>query len=113
MVSYLITPLVMLICTVEYLPGKNYEILGIVKGCTVNSKHIGKDIGAGFKGIVGGELKGYTEMIEEAREIAHNRMVSAASNLGADAIIGVRYGTSSVMQGAAEVLAYGTAIRFV
>jgi len=103
----------MIISTVDYLPGKNYEIIGIVKGCMVNTKHIGKDIGASLKTIVGGELKGYTEMLEESRRIADDRMIDAAVRMGADAIIGVRYGTSSLMQGAAEIMVYGTAVRFI
>ncbi|MBQ2753218.1 MAG: YbjQ family protein [Firmicutes bacterium] len=102
----------MILSTVEYLPGKNYEILGVVKGCIVNTKHIGKDIGASLKTIVGGELRGYTEMLEEARQAADSRMIQAALNMGADAIIGIRYGTSSLMQGAAEIMVYGTAIKF-
>ncbi len=103
----------MILSTVEYLPGKNYEILGVVKGCIVNTKHIGKDIGASLKTIVGRELRGYTEMLEEARQAADSRMVQVALNMGADAIIGIRYGTSSLMQGAAEIMVYGTAIRFI
>ena len=102
----------MKIVNVDYLPG--YEIveaLGIVKGQVVQSKNIGKDIGASFKTIVGGELKGYTEMLLEARQIATKRMVDEAESLGADAIINVRYGSSSIMAGAAEIIAYGTAVK--
>ena len=102
----------MKIVNVDYLPG--YEIveaLGIVKGQTVQSKNIGKDIGAGFKTIVGGELAGYTDMLKEARQIATKRMVDEAESLGADAIINIRYGSSSVMSGAAEIIAYGTAVK--
>ena len=87
----------MIISTTENI-GKNYEVIGIVKGTTVNSRHIGKDIGASFKTIVGGEIKGYTEMIEEAQKIATERMVSDAERMNADAIVGVRLSTSSVMQ---------------
>ena len=101
----------MLISTVENI-GKEYTVLGIVRGTTVNSKNIGRDIGASFKTIVGGEIKGYTEMIDEAVETATGRMVNAAERLGADAIIGMRYTTSSVMQAASEVTAYGTAVKF-
>ena len=94
-------------------PGKNYEILGLVKGTVVQSKNLGKDFMAGMKTLVGGEIVGYTEMIVEARAIATKRMVDEAEALDADAVIGVRYGSSSVMQSAAEVVAYGTAIRFI
>ena len=89
----------MIISTTENI-GKNYEVIGIVKGTTVNSRHIGKDIGASFKTIVGGEIKGYTEMIEEAQKIATERMVSDAERMNADANVGVRLSTSSVMQSA-------------
>ena len=102
----------MKLVNIDYLPG--YEIveaLGIVKGQTVQSKNIGKDIGAGFKTIVGGELAGYTDMLKEARQIATKRMVDEAESLGADAIINIRYGSSSVMSGAAEIIAYGTALK--
>ena len=102
----------MKLVNIDYLPG--YEIveaLGIVKGQTVQSKNIGKDIGAGFKTIVGGELASYTDMLKEARQIATKRMVDEAECLGADAIINIRYGSSSVMSGAAEIIAYGTAVK--
>ena len=102
----------MIISTTENI-GKNYEGIGIVKGTTVNSRHIGKDIGASFKTIVGGEIKGYTEMIEEAQKIATERMVSDAERMNADAIVGVRLSTSSVMQSASEITAYGTAVKFI
>ena len=92
--------------------GKEYEVLGLVKGEIVQSKHFGKDFMAGMKTLVGGEIKGYTEMIKEARQIATRRMVDEAEKLGADAIVGVKYGSSTVMQGAAEVIAYGTAVKF-
>lgn len=101
----------MLLVNIDYLPGKELEILGMVKGSTIQSKHIGKDIGASFKTLVGGELRGYTEMMNEARDIATNRMVEEAKALGADAVINVRYTTSAVMQNAAEVMAFGTAVR--
>jgi len=109
----------MKLVTIESWPGKNYEILGMVKGTVVQSKNLGKDFMAGMKTLVGGVIVGYTEMIDEvrviveARAIATKRMVDEAETLGADAIIGVRFGSSSVMQSAAEVLAYGTAIRFI
>ena len=102
----------MKLVNIDYLPG--YEIveaLGIVKGQTVQSNNIGKDIGAGFKTIVGGELASYTDMLKEARQIATKRMVDEAESLGADAIINIRYGSSSVMSGAAEIIAYGTALE--
>ena len=102
----------MLTVNVDYIPGKELELLGLVKGATIQTRHMGKDIGAGLKTIVGGELKGYTEMMDSARRIATGRMEEEAAKLGADAIINVRYTTSAVMQGAAEVLAYGTAVKF-
>ena len=103
----------MKLATIENWPGKNYEILGLVKGTVVQSKNLGKDFMAGMKTLVGGEIVGYTEMIAEARAIATKRMVDEAEALDADAVIGVRYGSSSVRQSAAEVVAYGTAIRFI
>ncbi len=102
----------MLLTTTEQITGKELEILGLVKGATIQSKHIGKDLGAGFKSIVGGELTGYTEMMEEAREVATKRMVKEAEALGADAIVSLHFSTSAILQGAAEVMAYGTAVRF-
>jgi uncharacterized protein YbjQ (UPF0145 family) len=84
----------------------------MVKGCVVQSKNFGKDFMAGMKTLVGGEIKGYTEMLIEARQIATKRMVDEAKALGADAVVGVTYGSSAVMQGAAEVIAYGTAVKF-
>ncbi len=102
----------MLILTLDHIPGRDIEAIDMVKGAVVQSKHIGKDFLAGFKTIVGGEITGYTEMLNEARNIATERMVQNAQALGADAIIGVRYGSSAVMEGSAEVLAYGTAVRF-
>ena len=102
----------MLIVTTPTIPGKELELLGMVEGSTIQSSHIGRDIGASLKTIVGGELKGYSEMMERARAQATERMVERARAMGADAIISVRYATSSIMQGAAEVLAYGTAVRF-
>lgn len=101
----------MIIMTIENV-GKPFEVLGLVRGSMIQSKHIGKDMMAGFKNIVGGELKGYTEMMEESRELAVKRMTDQAKMLGADAIIGMRFTSSSVMQGAAEVTAYGTAVKF-
>lgn len=103
----------MKLVSINEFPGKNYEVLGIVKGCIVQSKNVGRDLMASFKTLVGGEIAGYTEMLNEARQIATKRMVDEANALGADAIIGVTYGSSAVMQGAAEVIAYGTAIKFI
>jgi len=87
------------------------EIIGLVRGNTVQAKHIGKDIVAGFRNVVGGEIKEYTEMLSESREIALKRMEEKAQKLGADAIINVRFMTSAIMGGAAEILAYGTAVK--
>ena len=102
----------MILTTTETISGKELETLGLVRGATIQSKHIGKDIGAGFKTLVGGELKGYTEMMNEARAIATKRMVEDAESLGADAVVCMRYASSAIMQGAAEVIAYGTAVKF-
>ncbi len=102
----------MIISTTENI-GKNYEVIGIAKGTTVNSRHIGKDIGASFKTIIGGEIKGYTEMIEEAQRIATERMIEDAQSMGADAVVCTRFSTSSVMQSASEITVYGTAVKFI
>ena len=102
----------LIITTTEEIPGKKVvEILGVVKGNTVRARNIGRDIGAGFKNLVGGEIKTYTDMISHSREEAYNRMVNQAIDLKADAIIGVRFMTSMIMQGASEMLAYGTAVK--
>ena len=103
----------MKLMTIEALPGQNYAVLDVVKGTVVYSKNFGRDFMAGMKTLVGGEIVGYTEMLNEARQIATKRMVDAAEALGADAVIGMRYASSSVMQGAAEVIAYGTAVKFL
>lgn len=98
--------------TTDSLPGKKVtQVLGIVKGSTIRARHIGRDVMAGLKNIVGGEIKSYTQMIQQSREEAFNRMVNDASDLKADAVINVRFITSMVMQGAAEILAYGTAVK--
>lgn len=102
----------MILLTIEYVPGREIEALGLVKGTVVQSKNFGKDFMAGMKTIVGGEIRGYTEMLIEARQIATKRMVDEAEALGADAVVGLRYGSASVMQGAVEVIAYGTAVKF-
>ncbi len=90
---------------------QKYKVLGLVKGSTIRTKHLGKDILSVLKALMGGELREYTEMIMEARQQAQNRMVSEAEKLGANAIVGVRFGTSQVLQGAAEIVAYGTAVK--
>ena len=102
---------IMMLVNIDYIPGKELEVLGMVKGTVVQSKNFGKDFMAGMKTLVGGEITGYTEMLNEARQIAVKRMVDEAEKLGADAVINIRYGSSAVMQGAAEVIAYGTAVR--
>ena len=103
----------MKLLTIDYVPGKEIEALGLVRGTTVQTKNVGKDFMAGMKTLVGGELTGYTEMLIEARRIATKRMVDEAEALGADAVVGVMYGSSAIMQGAAEVIAYGTAVRII
>lgn len=102
----------MIYTTTETVPGKEIEaVLGIVNGNMVQSKHVGRDIMAGLKGIVGGELKGYTEMLMEARNIAVERLIEDAQKLNADAIVGIRFTTSSVTDGASEILVFGTAVK--
>ncbi len=102
----------MILVNTDTIPGAEIiEALGIVRGSTIQSKHIGKDILAGFKTIVGGEITEYTEMLESARKVALGRMVKSAEELGADAIINIRFATSNIMQGAAELLVYGTAVK--
>ena len=103
----------MKLLSIDYIPGMEFEALDMVKGTVVNSKNFGKDFMAGMKTLVGGEIVSYTEMLNEARQIAVKRMVDEAKALGADAVIGVKYGSSQVMQGAAEVIAYGTAVRYL
>ena len=101
-----------IITTGNEVPNKKViKILGVVKGSTVRARNIGRDIGAGFKNLIGGEIKTYTDMIKTSREEAYNRMVNEAIEKGADAIIGMRFMTSMVMQGASEMLAYGTAVK--
>ena len=103
----------MKLLSIDYIPGKEIEDLGIVKGTVVHTKNVGRDFMAAMKTLVGGELVGYTQMLNEARQIATKRMVDEAIELGADAVINVRYGTSSVMSGAADVIAYGTAVKIL
>ena len=101
----------MILTTLESVPGrKTVRHLGLVQGSTVRAKNVGKDILAGFKNIVGGELKGYTELLQEARQEATNRMIQDATKMGANAVVNIRFGTSSIAQGAAELFAYGTAV---
>lgn len=101
----------MILVNTDYIAGKELEMLGMVKGSTIQSKNVGKDITQSFKTLVGGELKAYTEMMNEARALATKRMVEEAEKLGADAIVNIRYASAAVMQGAAEVMAYGTAVK--
>ena len=102
----------MILVTTETIPGKEFEALGMVKGNTIKTKNVGRDITQGFKHLVGGELKAYTEMMNEARALATKRMVEEAEALGADAVVCVRYASAEVMSGAAEIMAYGTAVKF-
>ena len=102
----------MILVNTDYVSGKDLETIGLVKGSTIQSKNIGKDILQGFKTIIGGELKGYTEMMNEARALATKRMVQEAEGLGADAVVNIRYSSAAIMQNAAEVIAYGTAVKF-
>ena len=103
----------MKLVSIESYPGKEIEVLGLVKGTIVQTKNIGRDFMAGMKTLVGGEITSYTDMLNEARQIAVKRMVDEAKELGADAVIGIRYSSAQMMQGAAEVLAYGTAVKFL
>jgi uncharacterized protein YbjQ (UPF0145 family) len=102
----------MILVNTDYISGKELETLSLVKGSTVQAKHLGKDIAQAFKSMVGGELKFYSELMNEARALATKRMVEDAEKLGADAIVNIRYASASVMSSAAEVIAYGTAVKF-
>jgi uncharacterized protein YbjQ (UPF0145 family) len=102
----------MLIVTTDGVPGKQLEALGLVQGNVVRAKHIGRDIAAGFKTLVGGEIRGYTELMNDARRIAIERMAENAKNMRADAVVCVKIETCSIMQGCSEVTAYGTAVKF-
>lgn len=102
----------MILVTTDYFSGKETEMLGIVKGSTIQCVHFGKDLGSAFKTLVGGELVSYNEMMNAARALATKRMVAEAEEMGADAILAVRYASAEVMNGAAEVMAYGTAVKF-
>ena len=103
----------MILVNTDYVSGKELETLSIVKGSTIQSKHVGKDIMQSFKTLVGGELTAYNDMMNEARAIATKRMVAEAESLGADAVVNIRYASAAVMQGAAEVIVYGTAVKFI
>ena len=103
----------MKLLSIDYIPGQEIEALGMVKGAVVQTKHFGKDFMAGMKTLVGGEIAAYTEMLNEARQIAVKRRVDEALDMGADAVIGVRYSSAQMMQGAAEVVAYGTAVKYI
>lgn len=102
----------MILVNTDYISGKELETLGLVQGSTIQSKNIGRDISQGFKTLVGGELKAYTDMMNEARALATKRMVEEAEAMGADAVVCMRYASAAVMQGAAEVIAYGTAVKY-
>ena len=102
----------MIVVNTDYISGKDLEMLGLVKGSTIQTKNIGRDITQGFKTLVGGELGAYTQMMNDARELAAQRMEEDAIRLGADAVVNVRFATSAIMQGAAEVMADGTAVKF-
>jgi uncharacterized protein YbjQ (UPF0145 family) len=102
----------MILVNTDFISGKELETIALVKGSTIQSKNFGKDIMQGIKSLIGGELKAYNEMMNEARALATKRMVGEAKSLGADGIVNVRYASSSVMQNAAEVIVYGTAVKF-
>ena len=101
----------MLLLNIDHIPGREIEALSLVKGSVVQCKSVGKDFMAGMKTFVGGEIESYTDMLNEARQLATKRMVDEAEKLGADAVVNVRYASASIMQGAAEITVYGTAVR--
>jgi uncharacterized protein YbjQ (UPF0145 family) len=103
----------MILVNTDYITGKELETICLVKGSTIQSRHLGKDITQAIKSLLGGELKAYTEMMDEARALATKRMVDEAEKINADGIVNIRYASSSVMQNAAEVIAYGTAVKFI
>lgn len=103
----------MILVNTDYITGKNFEMIGLVRGTMIQSVHVGKDIMNSLKTLVGGELTSYTEMMNEARAIATKRMADDAAAMGADAVVNIRYTSSQVMQGAAEIMAYGTAVKFI
>ncbi len=103
----------MLVVTIDEIPGKKVKkILGIVRGNTVRARNVGRDVMAGFKNLVGGEIKSYTELLAQSRDEAYNRMVNEAIDMKADAVLGVRFVTSMIMQGASEISCFGTAVKF-
>ncbi|NGM17881.1 YbjQ family protein [Xiamenia xianingshaonis] len=103
----------MLVTTADVIPGTNVQVLGLVRGNIVTSKNVGRDIMAGFKSIVGGEIESYTQMTDEARTIAEQRMEAQAQAIGADAVVAMRFSSETVIDGTTEMLAYGTAVKFV
>ena len=103
----------MILVNTDYITGKKFEMIGLVRGTMIQSVHLGKDIMNSFKTLVGGELTSYTEMMNDARAIATKRMAEDAEQMGADAIVNIHYTSSTVMQGAAEIMAYGTAVKFI
>lgn len=103
----------MLIVNTDTIPGKNLEVISLVSGCSVLSKSFGKDFGAGLKNLVGGEMRAYTELLDQSQTLAVQRMMERAEGMGADAIVNIRITTSSITQGGAEILAYGTAVKFI
>ncbi len=102
----------MILVNTDYISGKNLEMLGLVKGSTIQSKNVGRDISQGFKTLIGGELKAYNDMMNDARALATKRMVEEATKLDADAVVNIRYSSAAIMAGAAEVIVYGTAVKF-
>ena len=102
----------MILVNTDYITGKELEMLGLVKGSTIQTKNIGKDFTQALKTLVGGELTAYNEMMNDARALATKRMVAEAAELNADAVVNIRYASSAIMSGAAEVIAYGTAVKF-
>ena len=103
----------MLLTNTEKIPGQEYKIISLVSGCFILSRHIGKDIGSSFRNLVGGEMKAYTEMLDESQNSAVNVMIERAQKMGADAIVNIRFASSSITQGGAEILVSGTAVKFV
>ena len=103
----------MILVNTDYITGKELEMLGLVKGSTIQSKNVGRDITQGLKSIIGGELQSYNDMMNDARALAIKRMVDEATTMGADAVVNIKYASSAIMAGAAEVIAYGTAVKFI
>ena len=103
----------MILVNTDYITGKELEMLGLVKGSTIQSKNVGRDITQGLKSIIGGELQSYNDMMNDARALATKRMIDEATTMGADAVVNIKYSSSAIMSGAAEVIAYGTAVKFI